>query len=102
MPLNLTAARHGLYSYPVAMPSVSFVASLSDQGGWSDGTIEEVGSVGDASAHYDSVHCGGDLNQDETEIAGTWRLASNWSGTFLMLRSRTAETSATKEAVARR
>ena len=46
-PLNLTGVWHGLYSYPVAMPSVSFVATLSDQGGWFDGTTEEIGGVGD-------------------------------------------------------
>jgi hypothetical protein len=128
-PLNLTGVWHGLYSYPVAMPSVPFVATLSDQGGWFDGTTEEIGSVGDAagrtltaslqgrrsgrsitmskiyhraSASYDSVHYAGDLNEDGTEIAGTWRVSGTWSGTFLMVRSRTAETAATKEAVARR
>ncbi len=128
-PLNLTGVWHGLYSYPVAMPSVSFVATLSDQGGWFDGTTEEIGSVGDAagrtltaslqgrragssitmlkiyhgpSAYYDSVHYAGDLNEDGTEINGTWRLSGTWSGTFLMVRSRTAETAATKEAAARR
>jgi hypothetical protein len=111
------------------MPSVSFVATLSDQGGWFDGTTEEIGGVGDtvgrtltaslqghrsgrsitilkiyhgASAYYDSVHYAGDLNEDGTEISGTWRVAANWSGTFLMVRSRTVETAATKEAVERR
>lgn len=128
-PLNLTGVWHGLYSYPVAMPSVSFVATLSDQGGRFDGTTEEIGGVGDTvgrtltaslqgrrsgrsitmlkiyhgpSAYYDSVHYAGDLNEDGTEIAGTWRVAANWSGTFLMVRSRTVETAAPKEAVERR
>ena len=31
------------------MRSVSFMATLSDQGGWFDGTTEEIGSVGDAA-----------------------------------------------------
>ncbi|HKP26374.1 MAG TPA: hypothetical protein VJV39_21075 [Dongiaceae bacterium] len=128
-PLNLTGVWHGLYSYPVAMPSVSFVAALSDRGGWFDGTTDETGSVGDArgrtltaslqgrrsersitmlkiyhgaSAYYDSVHYVGELNEDGTEISGTWRVAGNWSGTFMMMRSRTAETAASKEAVERR
>ena len=128
-PLNLTGVWHGLYSYPVAMPSVSFVATLSDQGGWFDGTTEEIGSVGEAagrtltasvqgrrsgcsinmlkiyqaaSVHYDSVRYAGDLNEDGSEINGTWHVASNWSGTFLMVRSRTEETAATKEAAERR
>ena len=128
-PLNLTGVWHGLYSYPVAMPSVSFVATLSDQGGWFDGTTEEIGGVGDAlgrtltaslqgrrsghsitmlkiyhaaSVHYDSVRYAGELNEDGTEINGTWRVANNWSGTFLMVRSRTAETATTREAVEQR
>ena len=127
--LNLTGVWHCLYSYPVAMPSVSYVATLSDQGGWFDGTTEEIGGVGDTvgrtltaslqgrrsgrsttmlkiyhgpSAYYDSVHYAGDLNEDGTEISGTWRVAANWSGTFLMVRSHTVETAATKEAVERR
>jgi hypothetical protein len=128
-PLNLTGVWYGLYSYTVAMPSVSFVATLSDQGGWFDGTTEETGSVGDvvgrtltatlqgrrsgrsitmlkiyhrASAYYDSVHYAGELNEDGSEINGTWRVSVTWSGTFLMVRSRTAEAAATKEAAARR
>ena|SRR5688572_2017041 len=128
-PLNLTGVWHGLYSYQAAMAPVSFVATLSDGRGWFDGTTEEIGSVGDAvgrtltaslqgrrsgrsitmlkvyhraSAHYDSVHYAGELNEDGTEIAGTWRVSATWSGTFLMVRSRTAETVVTKEAVARR
>ena len=128
-PLNLPGVWHGLYSYPVAVPSVSFVATLSDQGGWFDGTTEETGRVGDAAgriltaslqgrrsgqsitmlkiyhgefAYYDSVHYAGDLNEDGTEISGTWHIANDWSGTFLMVRSRTVETAAAKEAVERR
>ena len=128
-PLNLSGVWHGLYSYPVAMPSVPFVAALSDQRGWLDGTTEGIGSVGDtvgralttslqgrrsgrsitmlkiydgASAYYDSVHYAGKLNEDGTEISGTWRVASNWSGTFMMVRSRTVEAAAAKEAAERR
>ena len=128
-PLNLTGVWHGLYSYQAAIASVSFVATLSDQGGWFDGTTEEIGGVGDAvgrtltaslqgrrfkrsitmskiyhraSAYYDSVHYSGELNEDGTEIAGIWRVSSSWSGTFLMVRSRKAETAVTKAAVARR
>ncbi|NJM92086.1 MAG: hypothetical protein HC861_05080 [Rhodospirillaceae bacterium] len=124
-PLNLTGEWHGLYSYPVAMPSVSFVATLSDQGGWFDGTTEEIGSVGDAagrtltaslqgrrsgcsitmlkiyhraSVHYDSVRYAGDLNEDGSEIHGTWRVAGNWSGTFLMIRQRAVATVLSREA----
>jgi hypothetical protein len=127
-PLNLTGVWHGLYSYPVAMPSVPFVATLSDQGGWFDGTTEEIGGVGDTvgrtltaslqgrrsgrsitmlkiyhgpSAYYDSVHYAGDLNEDGTEISGTWRVAANWSGTFLMIRQRAVATALAREAAER-
>jgi len=124
-PLNLTGVWHGLYSYPVAMPSVPFVATLSDQGGWFDGTTEEIGGVGDTvgrtltanlqsgrsitmlkiyhgpSAYYDSVHYAGDLNEDGTEISGTWRVAANWSGTFLMIRQRAVATALSREAAER-
>ena len=48
-PLNLTGVWHGLYSCQAAMAPVSFMATLSDQGGWFDGTTEEIGSVGDAA-----------------------------------------------------
>ena len=128
-PLNLTGVWHGLYSYPVAMPSVPFVATLSDQGGWLNGTTEEIGRVADtvgraltaglqgrrsgrsitmlkiydgASDYYDSVHYAGELNEEGTEISGSWRVAANWSGTFMMVRSRTAKAAVAKETVARR
>jgi hypothetical protein len=127
-PLNLTGVWHGLYSYPVAVPSVSFVATLSDQGGWFDGTTEEIGTVGDAvgraltatlqgrrsgrsltmlkiyhgaSACYDSVHYAGELSEDGTEINGTWRVTDNWSGTFLMIRQRAGTTTQSRETVER-
>jgi len=127
-PLNLTGVWHGLYSYPVAMPSVSFVATLSDQGGWFDGTTEEIGGVGDAvgrtltaslqgrqsghsitmlkiyhraSVHYDSVRYAGDLNEDGSEINGTWRVAGNWSGMFLMIRQHAVAMALSREAAER-
>lgn len=127
-PLNLTGVWRGLYSYRVAMPSVSFVATLSDAGGWFDGTTEEIGNVGDAagrmltaslqgrrsgrsltmlkiyhraSVHYDSVRYTGDLNEDASEINGTWRVASNWSGTFLMIRQRAVAAALSREAAER-
>jgi hypothetical protein len=128
-PFNLTGVWHGLYSYPAGQPPVSFVATLTDQGGWFDGTTEETGTVGDAagrtltaslqgrrsghsitmlkiyhgpSVYYDSVHYAGDLNEDGTEINGTWRIAGNWSGAFLMIRQRAVATALGREAVERR
>ena len=55
-----------------------------------------------ASAYYDSVHYAGALNEDGAEINGTWRVPGGWSGTFMMVRSRTVKTAATREAAARR
>jgi hypothetical protein len=127
-PLNLSGVWHGLYSYPVAMPSVPFVATLSDRGSWFDGTTEETGTVGDAvgrtltaslrgrrsgrsitmlkiyhgpSADYDSVHYSGELNEDGTEINGTWRVATTWVGTFLMVRQRAVAAALSLEAAER-
>jgi len=127
-PLNLTGVWRGLYAYQVARAPVSFVATLSDQGGWFDGTTEETGSVGDtvgrtltaslqgrrsgrsitmlkiyhgASEYYDSVHYAGALNEDGTEINGTWRISASWSGTFLMIRQRAVATALSREATER-
>lgn len=123
-PLNLTGVWHGLYSYPVAMPSVPFVATLSDQGGWFDGTRRSAASATRragaltaslqgrrsgrsitmlkiyhrASVHNDSVRYVGDLNEDSSEINGAWRVASNWSGTFLTIRQRAVATALSREA----
>ncbi|HET6159509.1 MAG TPA: hypothetical protein VFE34_14280 [Dongiaceae bacterium] len=124
--LNLTGLWHGLYSYPFGKKPVSFVATLSDSDGWFNGTTEEVGTAGDAIGQrliaslqgrrsgrsvtmlkiyhgpyvfYDSVHYAGDLNEDGTEISGTWHIAGSWSGTFLMIRSRTTASAETEESV---
>ncbi len=36
---------------------------------------------------YDSVQYTGEVNEDGIEIEGRWTVRSNWSGTFLMIRS---------------
>ena len=127
--LNLTGTWHGLYTYPARKKSVSFIATLSEVDGWFDGTTEEIGSAGEAIgqrlaaslqgrrtgrsvtmlkiyhgayALYDSVHYAGDLNEDGTEIHGTWRVPGSWSGPFLMIRSKAVATAIAKEAVERR
>jgi hypothetical protein len=41
------------------------------------------------------------LNEDGTEISGTWRVAANWSGTFLMIRQRAVATALSREAAER-
>ena len=36
------------------------------------------------------VHYDGQLSGDGNEITGTWHIPGNWSGTFIMVRSRKA------------
>ena len=123
--LNLAGVWHGLYSYRVGKEPVPFVAILSDAEGWLNGTTEETGTAGDALGQiltaslqgrrtrrsvtmlkiyhggymaYDSVHYLGDLNEDATEIAGTWRIPGDWSGTFLMIRQRPVAAMQSREA----
>jgi hypothetical protein len=127
--LNLTGTWHGLYSYPSNKKPVSFIAMVSELDGMFDGTTEETGSAGDATgqrltasvqgrrtgrsltmlkiyhgAHalYDSVQYAGELNEDGSEISGTWRVPESWSGTFLMIRSRTVATAIAKETAEQR
>ncbi len=112
--LDLSGVWQGVYSYPVSRKPVSFVATLSETGGWLTGATEETGTVGDARGltisatlqgrrtgrsvtflktydgayrGYDSVQYTGEVNEDGIEIEGRWTVRSNWSGTFLMIRS---------------
>jgi hypothetical protein len=105
------------------------MAFMSELDGLFDGTTEETGSAGDAMgqrltasvqgrrtgrsitmlkiyhgayALYDSVHYPGELNDEGSEINGTWRVPGSWSGTFLMIRSRAVATAVTSEAVEQR
>jgi hypothetical protein len=111
---NLTGVWHGLYSYPIARPSVSFVATLIDSASAVSGTTHEPCTMGGnpdqilyamlsgshrdrvvsfvktydgANPNYRSVHYEGRLSHDGTEIEGRWQVPGNWSGKFLMIRS---------------
>jgi hypothetical protein len=125
---NLTGVWNGLYSYPVAREPVSFIATLTETGGWLTGTTEEIASVGamrgqtitatlqgrragrgvtflktydDLPRGYDTVHYAGDANDDGSEIEGRWTVPGNWSGKFLMIRAGGASATQTLEVAER-
>ncbi len=110
---NLTGVWSGFYSYPLGLrPSVSFIATLIDSGGAISGTVHEQWSAGGpmlfASAqgsrsgaavqfvkayesgkpHRRPIFYEGQIDAEATEIEGRWRISGNWSGKFLMKRSR--------------
>jgi hypothetical protein len=112
---DLSGSWDGLYSYPRDLAPVSFVADLKETGGWFTGTTRETATNGSASGEilgatlqgrrsgssvkflklydgsapgYDSVAYEGSVSADGTEIDGRWTAIGNWSGTFLMIRSR--------------
>jgi hypothetical protein len=111
---SLTGVWQGLYSYPIARKSVSFVATLIETAGAVSGTTHEPCAVGGApgetlfatlagsrndstvafvktydgaNPHYGVVQYEGILSGDGTEIEGRWIVPGNWSGKFLMIRS---------------
>jgi hypothetical protein len=122
---NLTGVWHGLYSYPVELEPVYFVATLIDAGSSLHGMTHEavVGRFGaplemhaslsgSRDGHaviftktYDGqrgegfqhpVRYDGALNGDLTEIEGRWFIAGDWSGRFLMIRSSGADEKAVR------
>ena len=99
--------------------------SLNETAGWLTGTTEELApsrptsgqtltatlqgrrsgvfvkflKLYDASVPgYDSVAYEGNISADGTEIGGRWTALGNWSGTFLMIRSRGLAESSSKTA----
>lgn len=104
---DLSGVWHGIFNYPRDLPPTTFVATLVEHGGALAGETEEVDSQGrpltalidghragssvsfvksydDRHAH--AVHYAGALDPEGTEIAGTWRIPGDWSGTFVMVR----------------
>jgi hypothetical protein len=112
--MSLTGVWHGLYSYPVALEPVYFVATLISNGlSFTGSTHESVesrrgsaltifaalegavdgNSVGFSKSYFnaprrysETVHYTGALNSDKTEIEGTWTIRQIVSGKFLMIR----------------
>jgi hypothetical protein len=122
---DLSGTWDGLYSYPSTLAPVAFVAAVNETAGWFTGRTEEVGrsrftsgrtltatlqgrrsgvlvkflKLYDASVPgYDSVAYEGNISADGTEIGGRWTALGNWSGTFLMIRSRRLAESSSKTA----
>lgn len=128
MDSSLTGLWSGLYSYPVQLRPVFFVASLISHGAGFSGLVQEAPesvpgtpvSVA-ASLHgtqalgrveftktYDgtggwrhAVLYAGRLSADRTEIEGRWRIPGSWGGRFLMVRGERAEEAAMREAFER-
>ena len=112
---NLTGVWQGLYTYPRPALSVSFVATLIENGKCLSGSTHEpcvgerrsgatlyatlLGSRDESAVTFvktydapgpdflDPVEYVGTLSQDGTEIEGRWIIRSDWSGKFLMIRS---------------
>ena len=112
---DLSGVWHGQFSYPRIKAPVAFVATLTESNSWLHGVTQETGTVGDARGvtisatlqgrrtaravtwlkfyhgsyrGYDAVQYAGEVNEDGTEIAGRWTIHANWSGRFLMVRSK--------------
>jgi hypothetical protein len=112
---NLTGVWHGIYTYPRPALSVSFVATLIENGKSLSGATNEpcvgiicpsstlnatlIGTRHDSAVSFvktydavddhfqDPVTYEGTLSEDATEIEGRWIIRSAWSGKFLMIRS---------------
>ena len=121
---NLTGLWSGLYRFPRWRKPVAFSASLEHSGDWLVGSTEETVSNPPAGmtltatltgrvtgseitfmktydrqiGGYDAVSYSGSVDPQGMEISGTWSIAGNWSGTFLMIRaSGQAETAKKKQ-----
>ncbi|GAL96696.1 hypothetical protein AA0312_1804 [Acetobacter tropicalis NRIC 0312] len=109
---SLTGLWQGQFTYPRGYAPEFFTASLLDQAGVLSGAITEKATEttpdhsilyavlsghhtgrqvvfvktyeGTVRAH--DVHYSGTVNDDATEISGTWSISGNWSGQFLMIR----------------
>lgn len=111
---NLTGVWNGTFTLPFGLPPITFTATLLQSGDHISGSIQEPCSVsgcpiathdaglsgaragravtfeksydppgyGYASVAYDGV-----LNADATEISGSWSIAANLNGQFLMVRA---------------
>jgi hypothetical protein len=106
--VNLSGLWHGVFSYPRDLPPENFTVTLIDRGGSLAGETEETGNDGRACTGliqgkrtgnavtfvktYDDRHgwpirYAGTLDVEASEIAGTWRIDDQWSGSFVMVRS---------------
>jgi hypothetical protein len=110
---TITGLWHGQFDYPEKFPAEFFQASLVETPDYLGGSIQETlqhgkhagrtfyatvsgrrsGSLVSFLKTYESaprvhiVHYLGTLNDDATEIEGTWSISANWSGRFMMIRA---------------
>jgi hypothetical protein len=111
---DLSDIWHGRFIFPRLYAPVSFVATLQQTGDWIYGRVEEPGLRGEAGkilsatisgkviadavtflktydslqGGYDAVRYEGLVSDEGLEISGTWNIPNNWSGPFIMIRSR--------------
>jgi hypothetical protein len=111
---SLTGVWEGIYSYPLhGMPPVAFTATLFELGNALSGSVSEPCTAGPSGTldfslsgdrsgnalafvktyhgpnlrYRHPIHYEGIVNEDATEVEGTWTIPGNWSGRFLMVRS---------------
>ena len=125
---DLTDTWQGRFSFPRLYEPVSFTARIEHTDDTVLGSVEELGVRGAAAgkrltstitgtaiggavtflktydafaAGYDAVHYAGTVGDGGLEISGVWTIPGNWSGTFLMIRSRGLELALSKTRVER-
>jgi len=118
---DLSGGWIGNYSYPGEIEPVPFLATLVEGNGLLTGETREPGQTPemDAIAHallqgtrdgaevrftkmYDSIEdepilYHGTVDDDGTEIQGSWTIVGEWSGSFVMSRAAAAEDQAEAE-----
>ena len=113
---DLTGEWSGIYNYPAHYPPNSFEASIRDSGGVITGVIRQPGEFFEPAGTmqhaviegsregstvrfvkmYDDLsrptpHYQGTIQPGGDEIEGEWHHPGDWSGTFLMVRTRKAK-----------
>ncbi len=122
---DLSGVWSGSYVYPGSLDPVPFALELRDNGGMLSGEVDEpappymppgpvhamlTGShsgnrvsftkIYDSLEHFlDPVSYDGVLDEDECEIAGTWTISPQWSGSFVMTRPKPERASVEVEEV---
>lgn len=122
---DLSGRWHGFYNYPDGGTPNSFEAELVESAGSLTGSISEIADFGEcigqpliavidgrreghsvsflkmyeaSTEDYDVVRYDGALDVEGNEIAGSWTIPGEWSGTFLMVRNGGAEETMASEA----